>query len=154
MGNAIAPQGFGHFGGDLLVGNFGDGTIDVFDLNNDRFLGKLDGPEGEPIKIDGLWSLMPGNGGPNSDPNSIYFTAGIDDEHHGLFGKLTATPGGDDASMQAAAGDGQIFLNLVHATASFGASASGGAGLSAAGQAGASSDLATVVANAQPHAGS
>jgi uncharacterized protein (TIGR03118 family) len=154
-GMAIAPQGFGDFGGDLLVGNFGDGTIDVFNPNTDVFLGKLDGPDGKPIVIDGLWSLMPGNGGPNSDPNSIYFTAGIDDEKHGLFGKLTTTPDGAGASMQAGADTGQSFMNLLHSTASFGATASGSAGdgASAAAQA-TMNDAGLLAAGTQAHAGS
>ena len=50
-GLAIAPAGFGDFAGDLLVGNFGDGTINVFNPKNDHFLGKLDGANGKPIVI-------------------------------------------------------------------------------------------------------
>src|SRR5262245_32931331 len=91
-GLAIAPDGFGQFANDLLVGNFGDGTISVFDLQTDHYLGKLEGTDGKPVQIDGLWALMPGNNGPNTDPHSVYFTAGVDDEHHGLFGSLTAAP--------------------------------------------------------------
>ena len=87
-GLAIAPSGFGEFSHDLLVGNFGDGTINVYDPKNDHFLGKLDGPNGKPIQIGDLWALQPGNGGPNSDPHKIYFTAGIANEQHGLFGSL------------------------------------------------------------------
>jgi len=96
-GLAIAPKSFGEFAGDLLVGNFGDGTIDVFDPHrNNHFLGKLLGPNGAPIVIGDLWALIPGNGGPNSDPNSIFFTAGVQNEAHGLFGSLTAVPQPED----------------------------------------------------------
>lgn len=91
-GLAIAPSGFGEFSGDLLVGNFGDGTINAFDPKSDQFLGKLLGADGKPIVIGDLWDLTPGNNGPGVDPNSIYFTAGLQDEAHGLFGTLTATP--------------------------------------------------------------
>jgi hypothetical protein len=102
-GLAIAPQGFGNFGGDLLVGNFGDGTIDVFDPTNDHFLGQLRGSDGKPIVIDGLWTLRPGSStGPNNDPNAIYFTAGLNGEQDGLFGKLTASSDQSEASVSTA----------------------------------------------------
>jgi uncharacterized protein (TIGR03118 family) len=98
-GLAIAPAGFGEFAHDLLVGNFGDGTINVFDPHTDHFLGKLLGPNGSPIVIGDLWALIPGNGGPNSDPHKIYFTAGVKDEVHGLFGSLAPNPEQDHSAM-------------------------------------------------------
>ena len=89
-GLAIAPDSFGRFAGDLLVGNFGSGTIDAFDLSHDdKFVGKLTDANGQPIVIPDLWELIPGNGGSAGDPNTIYFTAGLQDEQHGLFGSLT-----------------------------------------------------------------
>jgi uncharacterized protein (TIGR03118 family) len=88
-GLAIAPQSFGRLAGDLLVGNFGDGTIDAFNLKNNHFAGKLLGADGKPIVIGDLWALTPGNGGSGGDPNSIFFTAGVKDEAQGLFGSLT-----------------------------------------------------------------
>jgi uncharacterized protein (TIGR03118 family) len=124
-GLAIAPAGFGEFANDLLVGNFGDGTIDVFDPQTDQYLGKLDGTDGKPIHIDGLWALMPGNSGPNTDPNSIYFTAGLDGEQHGLFGSLTASS--VDTSLS------QSLLNFAQSTASFGANAQGAGSVTANG---------------------
>ena len=98
-GLAIAPSGFGEFAGDLLVGNFGDGTINAFDLKNDHFEGKLLGATGAPITIGDLWALIPGNGSANSDPNKIYFTAGVENEAHGLFGSLAAIPEPDRSAM-------------------------------------------------------
>jgi uncharacterized protein (TIGR03118 family) len=98
-GLAIAPSGFGEFANDLLVGNFGDGTIDVFNPHTDQYLGKLDGTDGKPIQIDGLWALMAGNSGTNTDPHSIYFSAGLDGEQHGLFGSLTAAPDVDAVNI-------------------------------------------------------
>jgi len=85
----IAPASFGAFAGDLLVGNFGDGTINVFDQQTGAFLGRLSGPDGAPIQNDGLWALVNGNGGNGGDPGTVYFTAGLADETHGLFGSLT-----------------------------------------------------------------
>lgn len=91
-GLAIAPASFGSFAGDLLVGNFGDGTIDAFDAHDHKFLGRLLGADGKPISIGDLWALTPGNGAAGGDPNALYFTAGLQDEAHGLFGSLTPNP--------------------------------------------------------------
>ena len=85
----IAPTGFGQYSGDLLVGNFGNGMINVFDPNaTDDFLGTLDNLNGSPIVIGDLWGLINGNGGNGGDPNGVYFAAGVMDESHGLFGEL------------------------------------------------------------------
>ena len=62
-GAAIAPSSFGPFGGTLLIGNNGDGTIDVFDPTTGAFLGMLLDPMGNPITNSGLWALRVGNGG-------------------------------------------------------------------------------------------
>jgi len=91
-GIAIAPDSFGKLAGDLLIGNFGDGTINVFNPDNDRFIGKLLGPDGKPLQNDKLWTMTPGNGGTGGDPNTLYFTAGIGDEQHGLFGSIAPPP--------------------------------------------------------------
>ena len=91
-GLAIAPATFGSFANDLLVGNFGDGTINAFDPINNTFLGQLTGADGTPIKIDGLWALTPGNGTAAGDKNTLYFSAGPVSETHGLFGSLIAAP--------------------------------------------------------------
>jgi uncharacterized protein (TIGR03118 family) len=90
-GLAIAPSSFGSFAGDLLVGNFGDGTVNVFnpDPATTAFLGPLVGGNGLPIAIDGLWGLIPGNDGNGGSSQEIYFSAGPNDEAHGLFGVLS-----------------------------------------------------------------
>jgi uncharacterized protein (TIGR03118 family) len=98
-GLAIAPLGFGEFANDLLVGNFGDGTINVFDPKNDHFLGKLEDANGAPITIFDLWALVPGTGNAGTDPNKIYFTAGVKNEAHGLFGSLAAIPESNNSAM-------------------------------------------------------
>jgi uncharacterized protein (TIGR03118 family) len=86
-GVAIAPANFGAFSGDLLVGNFGNGSINAFNPQTGRFLGPVRDSSGKPIVIDGLWSLLVGNTAVGG-PNSVLFTAGPDDETHGLVGKL------------------------------------------------------------------
>jgi uncharacterized protein (TIGR03118 family) len=87
-GLAIAPEEFGHFAEDLLVGNFGDGRINGFDLENGHFRGQLGNGAGEAIHIDGLWGLRFGNAGSGGDPNVLYFAAGINHEADGLFGSI------------------------------------------------------------------
>jgi uncharacterized protein (TIGR03118 family) len=94
-GMAIAPSTFQNAQGDLLVGNFGDGHINVFKLSNSTFRGQLK-TDGRPIVIPGLWALVTGAGARNADPNAVYFTAGINHEADGLFGKLTAVTDGSD----------------------------------------------------------
>jgi uncharacterized protein (TIGR03118 family) len=84
----IAPAGFGSFANDLLVGNFGDGTINAFDPVSNLFLGQLGNAAGIPFMIDGLWALINGNGGSGGLSNRVYFTAGINGENDGLFGSL------------------------------------------------------------------
>jgi len=91
-GLARAPSSFGALAGALLVGNFGDGTISVFDATTDAFLGQVLGADGLPLSIDGLWALSPGNGGGAGSSQLLYFSAGPDDEAHGLFGVLTPVP--------------------------------------------------------------
>jgi uncharacterized protein (TIGR03118 family) len=91
-GLAIAPPGFGDFGGDLLIGNFGDGRINIFDPQSGHFRGQLDDPLGRPVTIGGLWALHFGNGSAvGGDARTLYFTAGLNDEADGLFGSLRAT---------------------------------------------------------------
>jgi uncharacterized protein (TIGR03118 family) len=86
-GMVIAPSSFGALAGDLLIGNFGDGTIDVFDKNN-HFLGKLTKGDGNEVEIEGLWALIAGNDSLAGSTQSIFFTAGPGEEAHGLFGVL------------------------------------------------------------------
>jgi uncharacterized protein (TIGR03118 family) len=88
----LAPAGFGSFGSSILVGNFGDGRISAFDRTSGSFLGQLsDGSS--PIVIDGLWGLIFGNGASAGDVNTLFFTAGPEDEQHGLFGMLRPMAG-------------------------------------------------------------
>jgi len=95
-GLAVAPTGFGDFGGDLLVGNFGDGTINVYNDSTGAFVATLSDSNGDPIVDLGLWGLTFGNGGSGGSKANLYFTAGIPGpdsvEDHGLFGMISNTP--------------------------------------------------------------
>ena len=92
-GLALAPEDFGRFGGDLLVGNFGNGRIHAFAREGSGFVheGILRRPSGRAVVIDGLWALQFANGGPSGPTNALFFTAGPDDEEHGLFGRIKAS---------------------------------------------------------------
>ena len=98
-GIALAPATFGAFAGDLLIGNFGDGKINAFDP-------VASGPQGQlhskgqlltatcaPLVIDGLWALQFGNGTGSGSKDALYFTAGPEEESHGLFGNLVPIAG-------------------------------------------------------------
>jgi len=94
-GVALAPADFGRFGGMVLVGQFGSGKIVAFDPDTGRFRGMLRGDTGRPLRIEGLWALGFGNGAGSGPATTLYFTAGIEDEAHGLFGTLTPLPRGN-----------------------------------------------------------
>jgi uncharacterized protein (TIGR03118 family) len=98
-GIAMAPTiGFGGLSRDILVGQFGGGQIAAFNAHTGKFDTLMQGTDGNPIHIDGIWGIRFGNGGVAGSPRALYFAAGIDDEMHGLFGNLTFAPrGGTDA---------------------------------------------------------
>jgi len=87
-GLALAPAGFGEFGGALLVGNFGDGLINAFDPITGVFQGTLSDAVGNPLRNDGLWGLQFGNGGNGGASGTLYFAAGINNQVDGLFGSI------------------------------------------------------------------
>jgi uncharacterized protein (TIGR03118 family) len=87
-GLAIAPENFGPFGRALLVANFGDGTIAAFDTTTGAFRDYLRDNAGKPIVIDKIWGLAFGNGVSLGDSDSLYFTAGPNQEQDGIFGRL------------------------------------------------------------------
>jgi uncharacterized protein (TIGR03118 family) len=92
-GCTLAPASFGIFGGALIIGNFGEGnpSIHAYNPTTGAFLGTLQDESGNGIEIDELWALTFGNGGSGGDVNTMYFTAGVGEEEHGLFGKLQPT---------------------------------------------------------------
>jgi uncharacterized protein (TIGR03118 family) len=88
-GLAVAPASLGDFAGDVLVGNFGDGHIHAFNPTTGTLVGTMNDPAGNPLTIDGLWGLRFGNNGPAGSADTLFFTAGINEEKDGLFGSLT-----------------------------------------------------------------
>lgn len=91
-GLAIAPSGWGKDAGALLVGNFGDGKINIFAREGSHFAHRATGQvvnkeTGKPFAEPGLWSLLPGTAA-NGGTNSVWFTAGINHEADGLLGLL------------------------------------------------------------------
>jgi uncharacterized protein (TIGR03118 family) len=91
-GLVLAPGDFGAFSHHVLVGQFGSGEIAAFNAVTGRFVGKVRNTSDAVLSIDGLWALSAGNGGRAGSATTLYFTAGIQDEAHGLLGTLTPVP--------------------------------------------------------------
>lgn len=94
-GIALAPAGFGRFGGRLLVGNFGDGRINAYGSVSGSFVGTLRDSMHQPIQIDGLWGLAFGNGFDGQPVDSLFFAAGPNAEANGLYGRIDAVNSGN-----------------------------------------------------------
>jgi uncharacterized protein (TIGR03118 family) len=114
-GIALAPTSFGKFGGDLLVGNFSfqPGVADVINAFNPTtwaFEGSIDVNPGAGNLRDGLWSLAFGGGGMDGNPNTLFFTDGINGEKGGLFGSITAVPEPSTWAMMLAGFGGLALL--------------------------------------------
>jgi uncharacterized protein (TIGR03118 family) len=88
-GMILAPSTFGSFAGKLLVGNFGDGRIHVYNPQTGQLLGTLVTSDERPVHIAGLWGLIRGDAMAGG-PNAIWFSAGPTHESHGLLGTLRA----------------------------------------------------------------
>ena len=123
-GVAIAPTTFGIFGGDLLVGNFGDGIINAYDPKTFAYLGQLADGTGKTFVYASLWEIFFGLTAPSANnggnQNTLYFAAGLASEKHGLLGSIntssttsgTATYGFSASSSAAtvAAGSSATFV--------------------------------------------
>jgi uncharacterized protein (TIGR03118 family) len=97
-GLALAPHSFGRFGGDLLVGNFGDGRINAYRRNSNGWTydGTVNDRHGRPVVVNGLWGLAFGTGGLAGSPSTLFFTSGphvwrgeTENSVHGLLGSIT-----------------------------------------------------------------
>ena len=103
-GVALAPANWGTLGNKLLIGNFGNGQINAYDQNTGELFDKMRDPHGQAIVIDGLWSIRFGSNAAdnpnvtppvvnrNYGPNTLFFTAGPNDESDGLFGAINPSP--------------------------------------------------------------
>jgi uncharacterized protein (TIGR03118 family) len=91
-GLALAPAGFGSFGGDLLVGNFGNGRISAYAQRGSAWVykGQLRSGDGSLVSIDGLWAIAFGNGAAAGPTDTLYFLSGPSGGRHGLYGSITA----------------------------------------------------------------
>jgi len=107
-GVVIPPAGFGgSLAGDLLVGNFGDGAINAYNFATGAFIDQMKDSTGAPIINGSLWDMVFGAGGAETgDPNTMYMTAGLANEMHGLFAAITA-----NASTTAPTGDFSIAVS-------------------------------------------
>ncbi|HBB98775.1 MAG TPA: TIGR03118 family protein [Blastocatellia bacterium] len=123
-GITISPASFGTFSSDLLVGNFGEGnpSLHAFNPTTGAFLGTIQNENGDGIAIDELWALTFGNGVGGGDTNALYFSAGIGEEEHGLFGKLNPTTATATSLIQFATdtfaigeGSGHIDVGITRA---------------------------------------
>jgi len=104
-GMALAPSGFGSFGGDLLIGNFGDGTINVYNATSYAFVGQLQDSTGAAIANPGLWEIVFGTSSVGN-PNTLYMAAGLNGGKDGVVAAITVAPpaaGAANFSFQASA---------------------------------------------------
>ncbi len=96
-GIALAPAGFGSFEGDLLIGNFGDGTINIFAPNGTSpatDMGPLTAGGGNAFAVPGLWALSFGDGDPDKPLTTLFYTAGFADQTDGVFGSIAMKSSG------------------------------------------------------------
>lgn len=96
-GIAAAPAGFGSLHGELLIGNFGDGTIQIFAPNGTSLAtpkGALTTANGQTLSIPGLWALVFGDGDSDKPLTTLFYTAGFIDQTDGVFGSITASSTG------------------------------------------------------------
>ncbi len=110
----IPPAGFGSLAGDLLIGNFGDGTINAYNFATGAFMDQMKDQTGAPITNASLWDMVFDPSGTTGDPNTMYITAGLANEAHGVFAKITPN------TTSAATGDFTISASPATMTISAG----------------------------------
>ena len=132
-GVVTAPSTFGAFPNAILVGNFGDGTINAFDATG-KFLGQLTDSSKSALVNPGLWDLVFGGGGPSGDPNTLYLTAGGGNQPNFPAGGSTTSVFASVVPAAAVAGpDFSLTLSTQSVTVAPGASANLTIGASAVG---------------------
>jgi hypothetical protein len=116
-GVAIAPASFGIYSNDLLIGNFGDGLINVYDPKSFTYIGQLMDTTGKSLAYASLWEMLPGGtavagttGVSGGDVNTVYFTAGLANEAHGLLAGISTntTVGTPSFNFTAASGSASV----------------------------------------------
>ncbi len=114
-GVAFAPASFGIFGGDILIGNFGNGMINAYDPVHFAYQGQLTDATGKPLQYASLWELLPAGtavtnstGVSGGTAGTVYFTAGLAGEQHGLFGAIANSTGGGTPAFGLSASAGTI----------------------------------------------
>jgi uncharacterized protein (TIGR03118 family) len=105
----MAPASFGAAAGDLLVGIFGDGTINAYDPVSGALIGTLADLSSALLVNNGLWGLIVGNGGNGGSVNSLYITVGGSDEASGRLARIYAVP---EPALAWLAGAGVMALAL------------------------------------------
>jgi uncharacterized protein (TIGR03118 family) len=122
-GIALAPADFGAFSNALLVGNFGDGRINAFDVRTGQFLGQLSDAAGHAIANPGIWAMTFGNGAGGTRTNTLYFAAGINHEQDGLFASISLADArdGDGGRARGHVSRAARALDLLFASADQGA---------------------------------
>jgi uncharacterized protein (TIGR03118 family) len=88
-GMVVAPHSWGKYAGKILVGNLGDGRVNVFDPHSGHLLGQLTDTKGKPVVIPGLWGLIVGNDTAGGS-DAIWYAGGAtaDNPAHGIVGTL------------------------------------------------------------------
>lgn len=87
-GVALAPDDFGTLSGALLIGNFGDGRINGYDVGSGALIGTVSDSTGAAIATPGLWGIAFGNDANNQPHNTLFFAAGTNDEANGVYGRI------------------------------------------------------------------
>lgn len=116
-GVAFAPSSFGIFGGDILIGNFGNGMINAYDPVHFAYQGQLTDATGKALTYPSLWELLPAGtpvtnstGVSGGTAGTVYFTAGLAGEQHGLFGAIANSTSGGTPSFGMSTGTGALSV--------------------------------------------